>query len=217
DPFSGDPRLALGFNAYSGIGEAVGEVVYANFGTKEDFEKLADLGLDVAGRIVIARYGGNYRGYKARYAEEAGAAGLIIYTDPAQSGYMRGLMYPEGGWATSEQIQRGSIATLPWPGDPLTPFEPASETAARLDPDTVPLARIPVQPVGWAAAQEIMSRMTGDGVPETWQGAMPFAYRLTGGPQLTVRLKVEQERALTKTANVVATLRGSRYPDEWII
>lgn len=217
DPYSADPRLSIGFNAYSGSGEVVAEVVYANFGRKEDFERLAELGIDVRGKIAIARYGGNYRGFKAKYAQQAGAAGLIIYTDPAESGYMRGMLYPEGGWATDQQIQRGSIATLPWPGDPLTPLKPATQDAQRLDPDSIALPRIPVQPVGWAAASEIMSRMAGPGVPEGWQGALPFAYRLTGGAELKVRLSVRQERALTKTANVVGTLRGARFPDEWII
>lgn len=217
DPFSADPRLNIGFNAQSASGEVVSGIVYANYGRKEDFERLAEMGVDVTGKIAIARYGGNYRGYKAKYAQEAGAAGLIIYTDPAESGYMRGLLYPEGGWATDQQIQRGSIATLPWPGDPLTPMRAATEDAERLDPGEVALPRIPVQPVGWAAASEIMSRMTGEGVPEGWQGAMPFAYRLTGGPDLKVRLMVQQERRLTKTANVVGVLRGARYPDEWII
>lgn len=217
DPFSADPRLPIGFNAQSASGEVVAGVVYANFGRKEDFERLAELGVDVEGKIAIARYGGNYRGFKAKYAQQAGAAGLIIYTDPAESGYMRGLLYPEGGWATDQQIQRGSITTLTWPGDPLTPGRPATEDAERLDPKDVALPRIPVQPVGWAAASEILSRMTGDGVPEGWQGALPFPYRLTGGQELQVRLMVRQARELTKTANVVGTLRGARYPNEWII
>lgn len=217
DPYSADPRLNIGFNALSANGEVVAGVVYANFGRKEDFERLAQLGVDVSGKIAIARYGGNFRGFKVKYAQEAGAAGLIIYTDPAESGYMRGLLYPEGGWATDQQIQRGSITTLPWPGDPLTPMVVATENAERLDPESVALPRIPVQPVGWAAASEILSRMTGEGVPDGWQGALPFPYRLTGGPELKVRLMVQQERGLTKTANVVGTLRGAVYPDEWII
>lgn len=217
DSYSADPRLTFGFNAYSGSGEVTAEVVYANYGTKEDFERLAELGVTVKGRIVLARYGGNFRGYKAKYAQQSGAAGLIIYTDPAESGYMRGLMYPEGGWSSDQQIQRGSLATLDWPGDPLTPAREATRGAKRLDPDATALPRIPVQPVGWAAAQRIMSRMAGEGVPEGWQGAMPFPYRLTGGEGLKVRMKVRQARELVKTANVVATLRGARFPDEWII
>lgn len=218
DPDTAHPALTFGFNAYSGSGEAVGEVVYGNYGRKEDFERLRALGVDCTGRVVIARYGGNYRGFKAKYAEEAGAAGLIIYTDPADSGYMRGLMYPEGGWATDRQIQRGSLSTLGYSGDPLTPGVEAAEHAPRLDPDSVALPRIPVQPIGWGAARQIMEKMRGPGVPEeAWQGALPFPYRLTGGPDLRLRLKVEQERAITKTANVIGTLRGSDFPDELIV
>lgn len=217
DPDSGHPDLPIGWNAYSGSGDVTAHIVYANYGRKEDFAQLRAMGVDVSGAIVLARYGRNYRGYKAKFAEEAGAAGLIMFTDPADSGYMRGLMYPEGGWSTAEQIQRGSVKTIPWPGDPLTPGIPADQDAERLDPELLDLPRIPVQPVGWSAAQAIMERMTGPGVPEGWQGAMPFAYRLTGGPELRVRLMVKQEREITKTANVTGTLRGSRLPDEFVI
>lgn len=218
DPFSTHPELTFGFNAYSGSGDVTAEVIYANFGRKEDFERLAKLGVDVSGKIVIARYGGNFRGFKAQFAEQAGAAGLIIYTDPAQSGYMRGLMYPEGGWSTPYQIERGSLATIDATGDPLTPGVEATEQAQRIDPAAADLPRIPVQPVGWAAAEEIMSRMTGEPVPEeAWQGAMPFAYRITGGAGLRIRLVVRQDRRITRTANITATLRGTKFPDETII
>ena len=136
---AGDPSIAKevppAWNAYSGSGKAVGRVVYANYGRKEDFETLKKLGISCKGAVVIARYGGNYRGYKARYAEAAGAAGLVIYTDPADSGWGRGLAYPQGGYADGAYIQRGSIKTLPYAGDPLTPFEPATEDAKRLDPE----------------------------------------------------------------------------------
>ncbi|MBL8746899.1 MAG: M28 family peptidase [Phycisphaerae bacterium] len=218
DSDTAHPNLTIGFNAYSGSGDATAEVVYANYGRKEDFEKLKSLGVDCTGKVVVARYGGNFRGYKAKFAEQAGAAALIIYTDPADSGYMRGLMYPEGGWATEHQIQRGSLQTMPYSGDPLTPNIEATESAPRLDPREVDLPNIPVQPVGWAAAQKILERMTGRPVPEeAWQGALPFSYRLEGGPDLRVRVMVKQERRLTKTANIIGTLRGSKYPDELII
>jgi len=217
DPYSSHPDLTIGWNGYSGSGDVTAGIVYANYGTKEDFAELRRLGVDARGKIVLARYGGNYRGYKAKFAEDAGAVGLIIYTDPADSGYMRGLMYPEGGWATPDQIQRGSIKTIPWPGDPLTPGVHAGEHAQRLDPSMLDLPRIPVQPIGWRAAQSIMERMTGDGVPEKWQGAMPMAYRLDGGPDLRVRLMVEQGRKIQKTANVTATLRGTAKPDQWVL
>lgn len=217
DPYSDHPELTIGWNAYSGSGTATGEVVYANQGTRKDFDRLAALGVDLQGKIVIARYGGNFRGYKAKFAEAAGAAGLLMYLDPEDSGYVRGLMWPEGGWAHESSIQRGSILTLPYSGDPLTPFEAATKEAQRLDPETVAFPSIPVQPVGWNAAREILGKMTGEPVPEDWQGGLPFNYRLTGGPDLTVKLTVEQTRELTRTYNVTGTLRGERFPNETIV
>lgn len=206
-----DPASAQGmpgWNAYSASGVAEGEVVYANYGTKEDFARLAELGVDCTGKVVLARYGGNYRGYKAKFAQAAGAAALVIYTDPADAGYTRGLVYPEGSFANDSCIQRGSINTLPYPGDPLTPGVEATEDAARLDPAEVDLPRIPVQPVGWAAAQPILERMRGGAVPEGWQGGLPLTYRVEGGPDLRVRVRVEQERAVRRSANVIGVLRG---------
>ncbi|MHC4547669.1 MAG: M28 family peptidase [Planctomycetota bacterium] len=217
DAFSGHPEGSIGWNAFSGSGEVTAGVVYANYGTKQDFEKLDELGIDVKGRVVVARYGKNFRGYKAKFAEARGAAGLVIYTDPYDSGYFKGLMYPEGGYANGSSIQRGSILTLPYRGDPLTPFRPATRDAARLDPAQVAFPKIPVQPVGWKAAREILSRMEGPPVPEGWQGALPFAYRLAGGDRLQVRVKVVQERKLTRTVNVVGTLKGSRQPEELVV
>ncbi len=217
DSYSGHPDLWPGWNSYSGSGEVTAEVVYANYGTEDDFERLAEMGVRVKGKIAICRYGRNFRGYKAKFAEAAGAAGLIIYADPDDSGYRRGLMYPEGGWANSSYIQRGSIKTLPWSGDPLTPFVEATEDAERLDLSDLELPVIPVQPMSWGAAQEILKRMKGQGVPGGWQGGLPFAYRVEGGAQLKVRLKVTQKREIRKTANVLGYLRGTKYPEELVI
>ncbi|MCB9837802.1 MAG: M28 family peptidase [Phycisphaeraceae bacterium] len=218
DPFTAHPDLnPLGWNAYSGSGDVTAQVVFANRGTKEDFQRLKELGVSCEGRIVLARYGGNFRGYKAKYAEEAGAAGLIIFTDPDDNGYNRGAMYPEGGYGTPHQIQRGSIKTLPYAGDPLTPFVEATKGAERLDPEALDLPRIPVQPVGWAAAEPIFARMKGPEAPEEWQGGMDPVYRLTGGEALTVRLKVEQAREIMTTANIIATLEGAEFPQEKVI
>lgn len=217
DPWSMHPDLRPGWNAYAATGDVTGQVVYANYGRKQDFERLAELGVDCAQKIVICRYGGNYRGYKVKFAEQAGAAGVLIYTDPADSGWSRGVSYPEGGWANEWSIQRGSIKTLPYQGDPLTPFVEATRDAERLDPDDVALPRIPVQPLGWGAAQQILGRMRGESVPQEWQGGLPQRYRLTGGPDLNVHLTLLVERKLVKTANVVGVLRGAEFPGETVL
>ncbi len=211
------PELDIGWNAWSGSGDVAGRVVYANYGTIEDFEKLQELGVDVEGAIVIARYGRGYRGHKAKFAEAAGAAGLILYTDPMDSGYMRGLVYPEGGWAAGWYIQSGSLKTLPWAGDALTPGYYAGEDVERLDPDDLDLPRIPVQPIGYDAAHEILKRMNGPGVPSGWQGGLPLAYRVTGGDELRVRVMVEQRAEIRRQENVIATLKGSHEPDRFIV
>ena len=217
DPDSASPEVSIGWNAYSASGDVTAEYVYVNYGRQADFERLAELGVDLTGKIALARYGGNFRGFKAKFAEAAGAAGLIMFTDPEDSGYVRGLMYPDGGYANGSQIQRGSIKTLPYAGDPLTPGFPATPGARRLDPETVALPRIPVQPIGWDAAEPLLRAMTGPVVPEPWQGALPLNYRLESGAGVRVRLRVEQERGLVRTANVVGTIRGAVRPDEVIV
>lgn len=222
DPFSTDPSLGKGWNAYSGSGDVTAEVVYANYGTLQDFEYLENSGVTVEGKIVIARYGGNFRGYKAKFAEQYGAVGLIIYTDPADSGYTRGLVYPEGAYYNESGIQRGSVLTLDYTGDPLTPFEPAlpldgKQKVDRLDPASTALPGIPVLPLPYGSAKEILGRMQGDVVPAAWQGGLPFTYRLTGGGELTLRMHVDQKRDMVRVANVVGRFEGAVYPDEWII
>ncbi|MEA1785032.1 M28 family metallopeptidase [Arenibacter sp. GZD96] len=222
DPFSSDPTLWKGWNAYSGSGDVTAQVVYANYGRKEDFEKLKKLGIRVAGNIVIARYGGNFRGHKAKFAEEYGAVGLIIYTDPKDSGYAKGLVYPEGAYFSETTIQRGSVLTEDFTGDPLTPFEPAlpldgKVNIKRLDPKDTKMHTIPVTPISYGAAQEIFAQMKGAAVPSDWQGGLPFTYRLDGGNALKVRLMVDQKRDFVRVNNVVGTLKGSDFPDEWII
>jgi len=220
DPYTAGDHwkdITIGWNAYSASGEVTAGVVYANFGRKEDFETLRELGVDCTGKIVIARYGGNYRGYKEKYACEAGAVGLVIFTDPKDSGYGRGIPYPEGGYANETYIQRGSILTMPYVGDPTTPFRESTKDAARLALDEIELPRIPVQPVGWAAAQEILGRMRGESAPGDWQGGLPLRYRLSGGDDLKVRIRVQQEFALRKTHNVLGTLRGSEEPEKEIL
>ncbi len=217
DRYSDHPSLRPAVAGYSGSGDVSGQVVYANFGRIEDFERLEQLGIRVQDRIVVARYGEIFRGYKAHNAERFGAAALLLYTDPEESGWGRGISYPEGGWLNRDSIQSGSILTLPYPGDPLTPEVEATPTAPRLDPAELEFPEIPVQPISWGSAEEILGRMTGPAVPRPWQGGLPFAYRLTGGPELLVRVHVDQPRGQVQTANVVATLPGTRFPDQMVV
>ena len=223
DKYSNHPDLLKGWNAYSGNGEVTAEVVYANYGRKEDFEKLEELGIDITDKIVLARYGGNFRGYKAKFAEAYGASGLIIYTDPSDSGYTKGFTFPEGPYYNQSSIQRGSLLTADWTGDPLTPYQPAlpvddKNSPKRLNPDEVGLHKIPVTPIGYGAANHIFKHMKGKkAVPQDWQGGLPYTYRLEGGSDLKVSLKVEQPKKLTKVYNVIGQLKGKTYPDEWII
>ena len=217
DADSAHPELTIGWNAYSGNGDVTAPVVYANYGREEDFQALAALGINVSGRIVLARYGGNYRGYKAKFAEQAGAAGLIIFSDPADVGFTQGPVYPEGTFFNDCCIQRGSIVTLPHQGDPLTPGAEATENAPRLSEAATQLPRIPVQPVSYGAAKEILALMTGAPAPKEWQGGLPLTYRYEGGQELTVRLNVQQRREIKRTANVLAEIRGSEFPDEMVI
>jgi N-acetylated-alpha-linked acidic dipeptidase len=218
DPATEHPELTYGWNAYSGSGDVTAGVVYANYGRREDFAKLKEWGVSCQGKIVLARYGGNFRGYKAKFAEEAGAAGLIIYTDPGDTGFTKGPTWPDGGWSNDTCIQRGSLLTLPWPGDPLTPGREATTDAVREDLAALGLPHIPVQPIGYAAAERIIARMKGREVPEeSWRGGVRQPYRLEGGDELLVHLVVKQERFIGETANVVATLRGATRPDEWVI
>ena len=222
DPFTQNSELWKGWNAFSGSGDVTAEIVYANYGLKEDFETLKSLGIDIKGKIVIARYGGNFRGYKAKFAEANGAAGLIIYTDPKDSGYTRGLVYPEGPYYNSSTIQRGSLLTTDFTGDPLTPFEPAlpldgKKKIKRMDPKDAQLHTIPVTPIAYGEAEKILSQMKGQPVPQSWQGGLPFTYRIEGGSSLTVRLKVDQKIDFVRATNVIGMLKGSETPNEWII
>jgi N-acetylated-alpha-linked acidic dipeptidase len=219
DPATAHPGLTFGWNAYSASGDVTGGVVYANYGTKADFAKLKEWGIDCTGKVVLCRYGGNFRGYKAKFAEDAGAAALVIFTDPADSGTTKGKVWPEGGWANDTCVQRGSILANEQPGDPTTPFEPSTPGCPRRDMAASGLPRIPVQPVGYAAAAEIVRRMQGKPVPadSAWKGGLPFEYRLDGGDALQVRVKVVQDRALRRTANVVGMIPGAVNPDEYVI
>ncbi|MFN3783162.1 MAG: M28 family peptidase [Spirosomataceae bacterium] len=222
DPYSAHPDLWPGWNAWSGAGNVTAEVVYANYGTKADFERLEKEGIDIKGKIVLARYGGNFRGYKAKFAEQYGAAGLIIYTDPADAGYMKGLVYPQGVFYNESSIQRGSLLTLDFTGDALTPFEPAlpldgTKKIKRLNQEEVGLHTIPVTSLPYGSVKEIFARMTGKPVPAGWQGGLPYTYRLTGGADLKVNLNVQQKKDMVRVYDVIGKWEGTENPDEWII
>lgn len=220
DPASAHPDLTWGWNAYSASGEVTSEVVYANYGTLEDFARLKALGVDTKGKIIIARYGGNFRGYKEKFARDAGAVGLLMYIDPADSGFKKGDVYPIGPWANDTCIQRGSILTLPYPGDPLTPGICATKDAKRLDIDAIDLPKIPVQPIGYGAAGQILAKMTGREVADascpSWRGGLEMPYRIEGGA-LKVRMKVEQKREVRRSANVIARLKGTAQDGSFVV
>jgi N-acetylated-alpha-linked acidic dipeptidase len=215
DPDTAHPELQPPWNAYSGSGDVTSTVVYANYGTRADFDKLRELGVDLKGKIVIARYGQNFRGYKAKFAEQAGAAAVLLYNDPADSGFTKGLPYPKGGYLSDACAERGSLLTLPYPGDPLTPGVEATDDPNRLNPMRVAFPKIPVQPIPWSAAREILTRMEGPDVPEGWQGGIPTPYKIGGGGA-RVRVMVKQEREITPTKNVIGILPGSNQPEQVI-
>jgi N-acetylated-alpha-linked acidic dipeptidase len=218
DPSTAHPDLTYGWNAFSGSGDVTAPVVYANYGLREDYAELKRLGIDVRGKIVLVRYGRCFRGYKARFAQEQGAAGVILYTDPGDSGFTKGKVWPDGGgWANDACIQRGTLNTLPYPGDPGTPGVPSTMDFPRLAPESLDLPRIPVQPIGYGAAGLLMARFTGPDAPEGWRGGLDMPYRLEGGEALRVRLMVEQERFVGESANVIATLPGTSGSGQFVM
>jgi N-acetylated-alpha-linked acidic dipeptidase len=206
------------YNAYSVDGDVTGELVYVNQGLPRDYEELARRGVDVKGRLVIARYGGSWRGIKPKVAAEHGAIGCIIYSDPRDDGYFQGDAYPGGSWRSDLGAQRGSVADMPlYPGDPLTPGVGATADARRLPLDQAPtLTRIPVLPIAWADALPLLRALQGPVAPEAWRGALPITYHLGPGPA-RVRLKVAFDWKQAPAHNVIATMRGAERPDQWII
>lgn len=223
DKYSSHPDNSQGFNAYSGSGDVTANIVYVNYGTKADFDYLLEKGIVLKGKIALARYGGNFRGFKAKFAEEFGCIGLVIFTDPADSGYTRGFVYPEGTFYNESALQRGALITKEWAGDPLTPFEPAlpldgKTKIKRLNTSDISLPKIPVIPIGYGAAQDIFKLMTGHiQAPKGWQGGLPYTYRIEGGDDLKIRVQVSQKRKMQRVYNVIGTLTGQTKPNEWII
>ena len=206
------------YNAYSIDGDVSGELVYVNYGVPADYDELERRGIDVTGKIVIARYGGSWRGIKPKVAAERGAIACVIYSDPRDDGYVQGDVYPEGAYRMDRGIQRGSVADMPlFPGDPLTPNIGATENAARLDlADAPTLTKIPVLPISYADARPLLEALGGPLAPPGWRGGLPLTYHLGPGPA-TVELELAFNWEIEPAYNVIATLRGAEFPDQWII
>ncbi len=205
--------------AYQGDGDVTGPVVYVNYGLPADYEALARRGISVKGKIVIARYGGGWRGLKPKLAQEQGAIGCLIYSDPQQDGYGSADTYPNGGGRPPAGVQRGSVVDMTtYPGDPLTPGVAATKDAKRLTRETATtVLKIPTLPISYADATEILSRLKGAPVPADWRGGLPFHYRFGGSDDVKLHLKVESEWSLKTISNVIATLPGSSKKDEWVV
>jgi N-acetylated-alpha-linked acidic dipeptidase len=218
DPDSGDQNQLPTYNAYSGDGDVTAQLVYVNYGVPADYEQLAKMGVDVKGKIVIARYGASWRGIKPKVAYEHGAVGCLIYSDPKEDGYYQGDVYPKGPYRNEHGVQRGSVMDMPiHPGDPLTPGWGSTKDARRLSRDEAKtLMKIPVLPISYGDALPLLRVLGGQVVPESWRGALPITYHVGPGPA-TVRLKVVSDWNIRTLYNVIARIKGSEYPDEWVI
>jgi N-acetylated-alpha-linked acidic dipeptidase len=205
------------YNAYSIDGDVTAPLVYVNYGSREDYEQLDRLGISVKGAIVISRYGEDWRGIKPKVAAEHGAIGCIIYSDPKEDGFFNGDDYPKGGWRPREGVQRGSVMDTDYPGDPLTPGVGATADAKRLDlKDAKTITRIPVLPISYGDALPLLSALQGPVAPEAWRGALPITYHVGPGPA-KVHLKVSSNWDLKPVNDVIAVMRGSAAPEEWVI
>lgn len=207
-----------GYNAYSADGDVTAELVYVNYGIPEDYEALERMGIDVKGKIVLARYGRSWRGIKPKVAAEHGAVGCILYSDPRDDGYFRGDVYPKGPYRMKYGVQRGSVADMPlFPGDPLTPGVGATPEAERLSREEAPtLMKIPVLPISYGDAQPLLEALGGPVAPEDFRGALPLTYHVGPGPA-KVHLKLAFDWKLTPAYNVIARLPGTEEPDQWIV
>ena len=219
DPSSSNPKITPLFNGYSASGDVTAPLVYANYGLPNDYDDLKKAGVDVKGKIVIVRYGNSFRGVKAKVAEDHGAIGCIIYSDPADDGYMQGDVYPKGPWRPVASGQRGSVQYLfDYPGDPLTPGKPAIQGVPRLKPEeATDLTRIPVQPIAYDVAKTILAPLKGPVRPKGFQGGLPFPYHLGGTNDVKVHLKTDMDYKLRTIWDVVARIDGNEEKDRWVI
>jgi N-acetylated-alpha-linked acidic dipeptidase len=205
--------------AYQGDGDVTAPLVYVNYGMKEDYLQLERLGVSVRGKIVIARYGEGWRGLKPKLAQEHGAVGCIIFSDPRDDGYAVGDAYPKGPGRPAQGVQRGSVADMTlYPGDPLTPGIGATADAKRLAISEAPtILKIPVLPISYGDAQHFLGALGGRVVPPNWRGALPVTYHVGGTDQALVHMAVKSDWPLKTIYNVVAMMKGSTYPDQWIM
>jgi N-acetylated-alpha-linked acidic dipeptidase len=221
DPYQDDPRVVTPYNGMSPSGDVEAEVVYANYGTPDDFDKLKQMNVDVRGKIVIVRYGENFRGVKEFVAQERGAAAVIIYSDPKDDGYYRGDAYPKGPWRPASSVQRGSVGFMfQFPGDPTTPgvaSTPNLPDSKRVPPaDSEQLPKIPVTPLSYADASPILEHLSGPPSPREWQGALPFTYHVGPGPS-KVKMHLKQDYQFRTIWDVIGKVRGASSPDEWVV
>ncbi|MGA7824125.1 MAG: transferrin receptor-like dimerization domain-containing protein [Steroidobacteraceae bacterium] len=222
-PVAGDETSARSdgmppYNVYGADGDVTGDLVYLNYGMPKDYEDLARRGIDVRGKIVITRYGGGWRGLKPKLAQEHGAIGCIIYSDPHEDGYARGDIYPRGGWRPPEGVQRGSVLDITlYSGDPLTPGVGATKDAKRLAISQAPtILKIPVIPISYADAQPLLAALGGPVAPARWRGSLPVTYHLGPGPA-QVHLAISSDWSLKTLYDVIAKIRGSQSPNEWVV
>ncbi len=207
------------YNAYSVDGDVTGDLVYVNYGVPADYEELEKRGVDVRGKIAIARYGGSWRGIKPKVAAEHGAIGCLIYSDPRNDGYFQGDVYPKGAWRSENGAQRGSVADMPlFPGDPLTPGVGSVKDAKRLKLKDAPtITKIPVMPISYADALPLLRNLNGAVVPESWRGSLPITYHFGGANTTRIHLKLAFNWDTKTIYNVIAKMRGAENSDEWII
>lgn len=206
------------YNAFSADGDVTAELVFVNRGVPADYEELEKMGISVKGKIVIARYGGSWRGIKPKVAYEHGAIGCLIYSDPADDGYTQGDVYPMGAYKPKEGVQRGSVMDMPvYPGDPLTPGIGATKEAKRLDrADAKTIMKIPVLPISYEDALPLLQALKGPVAPPSWRGTLPITYHV--GPSLEkVHMNLQFNWDIKPCYNVIAKWPGAVYPDEWII
>ena len=204
-------------NGYSGTGDVTGDVVYVNYGLIEDYAQLDSMGVSVRGKVAIARYGRSFRGIKAREAEKHGAIALLMYSDPADDGYVQGDVYPEGPFRNERGVQRGSV--MNGAGDPSTPGYPSKAGAARIPLDQMPVPRIPVLPLSYGNAVELLKDMRGASIPRGWQGGLAFRYHVGPGP-VRARVKVKSDSATAAIKpiwNTYGIIRGTDFPDEIVV